>query len=68
MTDLNRIAEIGSNGVLALLSDSTNSERKGYTMSESTVGKEFDKLFVNCKKRIVVATFASNCKCFSSKW
>ena len=60
MTDLNRIAEIGSNGVLALLSDSTNSERKGYTMSESTVGKEFDKLFVNCKKRIVVATFASN--------
>ena len=60
MTDLNRIAEIGSKGVLALLSDSTNSERKGYTMSESTVGKEFDKLFVNCKKRIVVATFASN--------
>lgn len=60
ITDLNRIAEIGSKGVLALLSDSTNSERKGYTMSESTVGKEFDKLFVNCKKRIVVATFASN--------
>ena len=60
ITDLNRIAEIGSKGVLALLSDSTNSERKGYTMSESTVGKEFDKLFVNCTKRIVVATFASN--------
>lgn len=60
MTDLNRIAEIGSKGVLALLSDSTNSERKGYTMSERTVGKEFDKLFVNCTKRIVVATFASN--------
>ena len=57
ITDLNRIAEIGNKGVLALLSDSTNSERKGYTMSESTVGQEFDKLFVNCTKRIVVATF-----------
>ncbi len=60
MTDLTRIAEIGKNGVLALLSDSTNAERKGYTMSESTVGEVFDKLFVNCTKRIVVATFASN--------
>lgn len=59
-TDLNRIAEIGNKGVLALLSDSTNAERKGYTMSERTVGQELDKLFVNCKKRIVVATFASN--------
>lgn len=59
-TDLNRIAEIGSKGVLALLSDSTNAERKGYTMSERSVGQELDKLFVNCKKRIVVATFASN--------
>lgn len=60
MTDLTRIAEIGKNGVLALLSDSTNAERKGYTMSESTVGKVFDRLFINCTKRIVVATFASN--------
>ena len=59
-TDLTRIAEIGKKGVLMLLSDSTNAERKGYTMSERTVGKELDKLFVNCKKRIVVATFASN--------
>ncbi len=59
-TDLARLAEIGSKGVLALLSDSTNAERKGYTMSERTVGQELDKLFVNCKKRIVVATFASN--------
>lgn len=59
-TDLNRIAEIGNKGILALLSDSTNSERKGYTMSESTVGEVFDKLFLNCTKRIVVATFASN--------
>ena len=60
VTDFNRIAEIGKKGVLLLLSDSTNSERKGYTMSERTVGKELDKLFVNCTKRIVVATFASN--------
>ena len=59
-TDLGRIAEIGKKGVLLLLSDSTNAERKGYTMSERTVGAEFDKLFVNCTKRIVVATFASN--------
>ena len=58
--DLGRLAELGNKGVLALLSDSTNSERKGYTMSESTVGEVFDKLFFNCKKRIVVATFASN--------
>ena len=58
--DLGRLAEIGNQGVLALLSDSTNAERKGYTMSERSVGAVFDKLFVNCKKRIVVATFASN--------
>ena len=60
MIDLGRLAELGNRGVLALLSDSTNSERKGYTMSESTVGEVFDKLFINCKKRIVIATFASN--------
>ncbi len=58
--DLGRLAELGNRGVLALLSDSTNSERRGYTMSESTVGEVFDKLFANCKKRIVIATFASN--------
>ena len=58
--DLGRLAELGSKGVLALLSDSTNAERKGYTMSERTVGEVFDKLFMNCKKRIVIATFASN--------
>ena len=58
--DLNRIAEIGNKGVLALMSDSTNAERKGYTMSESSVGEVFDKLFIHCTKRIVVATFASN--------
>ncbi len=58
--DLGRLAELGNKGVLALLADSTNSERKGYTMSERTVGDVFEKLFVNCTKRIVVATFASN--------
>ena len=58
--DFGRIAELGNQGILALMSDSTNSERKGYTMSESSVGEVFDKLFVNCTKRIVVATFASN--------
>ena len=59
-TDLNRIGQIGEKGVLLLLSDSTNSEKQGYTMSERTVGAELDRLFVNCTKRIVVATFASN--------
>ncbi|MCI8277058.1 MAG: ribonuclease J [Clostridia bacterium] len=58
--DFGRLAELGNKGVLALLSDSTNAERKGYTMSENTVGEVFDKLFINCKKRIIVATFASN--------
>lgn len=58
--DFGRIAELGNEGILALMSDSTNSERKGYTMSESTVGDVFEKLFQNCNKRIVVATFASN--------
>ena len=58
--DFGRLAELGNKGVLALMSDSTNSERKGYTMSESTVGEVLDKLFMHCTKRIVVATFASN--------
>ena len=60
MMDLQRLAELGERGVLALLSDSTNAERKGFTMSEKSVGPVFDKLFDGCKKRIVVATFASN--------
>ena len=58
--DFGRIAELGGQGILALMSDSTNSERKGFTMSESSVGEVFDKLFLHCTKRIVVATFASN--------
>ena len=60
LIDLARFAELGKKGVLALMSDSTNSERPGFTMSESSVGEVFDKLFLHCTKRIVVATFASN--------
>ena len=60
MIDFGRLAALGNKGVLALMSDSTNAERKGYTMSESTVGEVLDKLFINCIKRIVVATFSSN--------
>ncbi len=58
--DFKRLSALGNKGVLALMSDSTNAERKGYTMSESSVGEVLDKLFINCTKRIVVATFASN--------
>lgn len=60
MMDIARLGELGNKGVLALLSDSTNVERPGYTMSESTVGETFDDLFRNCDRRIFVATFASN--------
>ncbi len=60
MIDLTRLGELGKEGVLALMSDSTNVERKGYTMSERTVGEKFDSIFQNSKKRIIVATFASN--------
>ncbi len=59
--DLQRFGEIGKKGVLALLCDSTNVERPGYTMSESTVGKTFDNIFAeSAKHRIIIATFASN--------
>ena len=61
MIDLPRFSEYGKRGVLALLSDSTNAERPGYTMSEKSVGESFELLFRKAKnKRIVVATFASN--------
>ncbi|MGO4374288.1 ribonuclease J, partial [Paenibacillus sp. MCAF20] len=58
--DLQRIAEIGSKGVLALLSDSTNAERPGFTPSESNVGEELEDIFRKSTQRVVVATFASN--------
>ncbi len=60
MIDLARFGELGKEGVLALMSDSTNVERPGYAMSEKSVGDTFNRLFENCKKRIIVATFASN--------
>ena len=59
--DLQRFAELGKKGVLALLCDSTNATRPGFTASERTVGKTFDSIFVDHQnKRIIVATFASN--------
>ena len=59
--DLQRFGEIGKKGVLALMSDSTNAEKKGFTMSEKTVGKRFDSIFAeHSTKRIIIATFASN--------
>ena len=59
--DLQRFAEIGKKGVLALMCDSTNAERPGFTQSEKTVGKIFDTIFAEHKNtRIIIATFASN--------
>ncbi len=59
-TDLHRFAELGREGVLALLADSTNVVREGYTMSESTVGDTFEEIFRHATSRIIVASFASN--------
>ena len=59
--DLQRLGELGKKGVLALMCDSTNAERPGFTQSERTVGKTFESIFAdNVNKRIIVATFASN--------
>jgi len=60
VTDFHRLAELGNKGVLVLLSDSTNAEHEGYTMSEREVGNSFDEMFRLAKQRIIVATFASN--------
>ena len=60
MIDLARIGQLGNEGVLALLCDSTNVERQGYTPSESTVTESLDRQFRNCDQRIIVTTFASN--------
>lgn len=60
MTDIVRLGELGNEGVLALLSDSTNVEKPGHSDSERKVGETFDKLFNNCSQRIIVTTFASN--------
>ena len=59
--DLQRFAEIGKKGVLALMSDSTNAERRGFTQSEKTVGITFDHIFAEHQNtRLIIATFASN--------
>lgn len=58
--DLGRFASLGEQGVLALMADSTNVERSGYTMSEKTVGVTFENIFGDAKGRIIVASFASN--------
>ncbi|OUN24606.1 ribonuclease J [Pseudoflavonifractor sp. An85] len=60
MADLTRLGELGREGVLALLADSTNVERPGYSKSESSVGASFEALFRTCDQRIIVTTFASN--------
>ena len=60
MTDLARLGELGNQGVLALLCDSTNVERAGYTPSENIVAEGLDRQFKNCDQRIIVTTFASN--------
>ena len=60
MTDLARLGELGNQGILALLCDSTNVERSGYTPSENVVAEGLDRQFKNCDQRIIVTTFASN--------
>ncbi len=60
MIDLARFGQLGKDGVLALLSDSTNAESPGHTKSERAVGASFDAIFKGCKERIIVTTFASN--------
>ncbi|MHB1420630.1 MAG: ribonuclease J [Bacillota bacterium] len=60
VTDFHKFAQLGEDGVLVLLSDSTNVERPGYTMSESAVGQTFDETFRQAPERIIVASFSSN--------
>ncbi|HBT19967.1 MAG TPA: ribonuclease J [Peptococcaceae bacterium] len=60
VTDLYKFAQLGNDGVLVLLSDSTNAEREGYTLSEKYVGESFNEIFNAAKGRIIVASFASN--------
>lgn len=60
MMDLARLGQLGNEGVLALLADSTNVERAGYTPSENVVAESLDRQFKNCDQRIIITTFASN--------
>ncbi|WP_306819664.1 ribonuclease J [Campylobacter upsaliensis] len=59
-TDLHRLAHYGEEGVMCLLSDSTNSYKEGYTKSESSVGSTFDQIFAKTKGRVIMSTFSSN--------
>lgn len=60
VVDFRKLAELGEKGVLVMMSDSTNADRPGFTMSEKVVGNTFDELFGKCEGRIIVTTFASN--------
>lgn len=60
VTDFGKMAELGEKGVMVLMSDSTNADRNGFTMSEKVVGNTFEELFGKCSGRIIVTTFASN--------
>ncbi|WP_246105614.1 ribonuclease J [Sporomusa termitida] len=60
VTDFHKFAELGDQGVLVLLADSTNAERPGYTPSEKSVGVTFDDAFRNARERIIIASFSSN--------
>jgi len=60
VTDFHKLAELGDQGVLVLLADSTNAEHPGYTMSEKSVGLSFDDSFSNARGRIIIASFSSN--------
>ncbi len=60
MIDLERFGQLGRQGVLLLMCDSTNAERAGFTMSERKVGESFEREFKGCEKRVIIATFASN--------
>ncbi|MCX7779336.1 MAG: ribonuclease J [Negativicutes bacterium] len=60
VTDFHKFAELGDQGVLVMLADSTNAERPGYTASERSVGQTFDETFRNARERIIIATFSSN--------
>ena len=68
LTDLATFARYGEEGVLALLSDSTNVEREGYTLSERLVGEAFDEIFPKCPARIIVAAFSSNIHRVQQVW
>lgn len=58
--DIHKMAKIGSEGVLALLSESTNAERPGFTPSERSVGERIEEIFMKANRKVIISTFASN--------